>query len=258
MTCLRDEVLVAYADNQLIGEKRRAVEHVLAVDEESRHTVALFKLTGYHVRLAFAGIDFTGVPAWFDALFRSNGNPAAGARKNCGRMFSRWPKFNLALAACLLMGICIGSLTSTGKPVSDRSERLVALGELPAASALATALDHVAETGADWTGPDRWRATGIASFRDRFGNECREIELYAALGGEVPAQFVVACRGGADKWTVVGAVTNQVSGAPVSNSAIEAYYAPTEEEARSPLESILSMLGAQQRTSTADRKMTAP
>lgn len=115
MTWLRDEVLVAYADNPLSGEPRRAVEHVLAVDEDARHKVVLFDLTGRHV-----------------------------------------------------------------------------------------------------------------------------------------------CPGSADNWAIVSAATNQFSGAAVSGSAIEAYHVPTEGKARAALDSILSMLGAHERTSTSDRNMTAP
>lgn len=145
MTCLRDEVLVAYADNQLRGEKLRAVEHVLAVDVDARHTVALFKLTGCHVRQAFAGIDFTGVPAWFDALFPRNTRHPRCARnawawKARGRTPFRWPKLGFALAASLALGICIGGLISAATTPSNGAERLLVLGELPPARAMAAAI----------------------------------------------------------------------------------------------------------------------
>lgn len=263
MTCLRDEVLVAYADNQLRGEKLRAVEHVLAVDVDARHTVALFKLTGCHVRQAFAGIDFTGVPAWFDALFQRNGRHPHCARNAWawnarGRTPFRWPKLGFALAASLALGICIGGLISAATTPSNGAERLLVLGELPPASTMAEALDHVTETGATWNGPGQWRAAGITSFKDRFGNECQEVEFYSALGGDIPAQIVVACRGKAERWALVGAMTNQVSGAPISTAAIAAYYVPAEEQARPSMDSILSMLGAQHRESTTDRNPNAP
>jgi hypothetical protein len=51
----------------------------------------------------------------------------------------------------------------------------------------------------------------------------------------------------------VGAVANEVTDTP-----IDAYYVPTEDEARSSLDSILSMIGARQRTSAAERKTMTP
>ncbi len=262
MSCLRDEILVAYADDQLSDEKRRAVEHVLAVDEDARMTVAMFKRTTYQVRRAYAGVDFGGVPVWFERLLRNVGARGAGhatsAASACGPRHRRWRLSTFALAACLLLGICIGSLMSADGLVPARSEPLVSIGDVPAASTLAQALDHVSDTGTEWTGPDAWRAAVSATFKDRFGNACREVELFTSVGEEVPAQLVVACRSGAETWTIVGAVTNQVSATSPSGSVIEAYYVPAEDEARSSLDSILSMLGAHQRTPATDRKTTAP
>ncbi len=252
MRCLRDEVLVAYADNQLNLEKRRAVEQVLAVDPEARHTVALFKLSACQVRECFNRFDFTGIPGWFDALsYHTDHNRKAG-RSEFAMRLRIWPRLAVAAAACLVVGVAVGQLVRQHQPAS-MATGLAILGELPRTSVLADALDHVAETGADWTGPDRWRATEIASFRDRFGNECREVELYSARGGVVPAQVFIACRGSSARWTVVGAVANEVTA-----RSYDDYYVPTESEARSSLDSVLSMLGAQQRTSAADRKTMTP
>ena len=139
MTCLRDEVLVDYADNRLSIDKRRAVEHVLAIDTEARHKVALFKLSAYLLRQAFAGIDFTGVPAWLDVLFQRYDQRAAGMRRagwwTCvwrtgGRLPSGWAALRLSLASSLLLGICLGGLTAVVTTPSDGSERLLVLGEL--------------------------------------------------------------------------------------------------------------------------------
>lgn len=253
MMLLRDAILVAYADNQLSADKRYAVEQVLAVDPEARQTVALFELSASRVRQCFESLDFTGVPGWFEALiarterngFRTDAMPSWRGRT--------WPRFAVALAACLVFGAMIGHVSRVLPPPSGLSNGLFVLGDVPRASVLAEALDHVAQTGAEWTGADRWRATEIASFRDRFGNECREVELFSARGGTVPSQVLIACRGTTDQWSVVGAVANEVTDTP-----IDAYYVPTEGEARSSLDSILSMIGARQRTSAAERKTMTP
>lgn len=251
MTWLRDEVLVAYADNQLSGDDRRALEQVLAVDPEARHTVALFKLSALQVRQCFDALDFGGVPAWFEALTARTDRslPRDGALRT-GRT---WPKLGVALAACLVIGVAIGQFARGESAANGISNGLAVLGDVPRTSALADALDHVAQTGAEWTGPDRWRATEIASFRDRFGNECREVEVFTARAGSVPAQVLIACRRALERWTVVGAVANEVK-----DTSIEAYYVPTEGEARSSLDSILSMIGAQKRISAAERKTMTP
>ncbi|OYW52946.1 MAG: hypothetical protein B7Y80_17935 [Hyphomicrobium sp. 32-62-53] len=251
MTLLRDEVLVAYADNQLSSDNRRAVEHVLAVDPDARHQVALFKLSACQVRQCFDALDFGVVPAWFEALLaRTDRN---GPHHGAFRKGLKWPKLGVALAASLVIGATIGHVTRLQPVAGAGSNGLAVLGDVPRASVLADALDYVAQTGAEWTGPDRWRATEIASFRDRFGNECREVELFSARGGSVPAQVLIACRGTLERWTVVGAVANEVL-----DESIDAYYVPTEGEARSSLDSILSMLGAQKRISAAERKTMTP
>jgi anti-sigma factor RsiW len=253
MTFLRDEILVAYADNQLSDDMRRAVEHVLLVDSEARHTVALFKLSACHVRQSIEGIDFSGVPAWFVALLAPKDARWSRDWVTKSLRTGKWPIIGVAMAACLVLAVAIateGTIVDRGE---GPSQRLAVLGEVPRASVLAEALDHLVLTGVEWTGPDRSRATEIASFRDRFGNQCREVELFSARDSDVPAQVLIACRGRSDRWAVVGAVANEVAGAPV-----DAHYAISEEAARSSLDSILSLLGAQQRTSAAERKTMTP
>jgi len=251
MTWLRDEVLVAYADNQLSADNRRAVEQVLAVDPDARHTVALFKLSAFQVRQCFDALDFSGVPAWFETLMARQ--ERRRSRDGAWQNKRNWPKLGVALAASLVIGATIGHVTRMQPVAGAGSNGLAVLGDVPRASVLADALDYVAQTGAEWTGPDQWRATEIASFRDRFGNECREIEVFSAREVSVPAQVLIACRGALERWTVVGAVANEVL-----DKSIEAYYVPSEGEARSSLDSILSMLGAQQRISAAERKTMTP
>jgi hypothetical protein len=253
MTLLRDETLLAYADNQLSGDAHLAVEQVLAVDADARHMVAILRLSSWRLRQYFDAIDFTGVPAWFDTLMKQDQiKPVDGWLRREPRV-RQWPKLGLALAACLVLGIAIGSTTNLNRPGDENQRRLAVLGDVPHSSTLALALKHVSETGREWKGPDRWRATEIASFRDRFGNECREVELFSARDGVIPAEILIACRGGADRWTVVGAVANEVTESPS-----KAHYVASEGEARSSLDSILSLLGAQQRTSAADRKTMTP
>ncbi len=180
---------------------------------------------------------------------------AAGVRQGRRPATRGWLRAGLgaAFATCLILGIAFGHVARVGLGPSGLSPGLAVLGKVPPTSSLADALHHIAQTGGAWTGPDHWRATEIAAFRDRFGNECREVELFSAPDGAVPAQVLIACRGAAEQWTVVGAVANEVTA--VSR---DAYYVPTEREARSSLESILSMLGAQQRTSAAERKTMTP
>jgi hypothetical protein len=253
MTLLRDETLIAYADNQLSGDARRAVEHVLAVDSEARHMVALLRLSAWHVREVFDAIDFSGVPVWLDALLGRDGTSRTDGRQPGARRVRQWPKLGFALAACLVLGLSIGSVATVERSGHDHEQKLAVLGEVPRSSILAEALDHVVETGGAWTGPDRWRAAEVARFRDRFGKECREVELFSAREGDIPAQVLIACRGATHRWTVVGAVANEVSEAPVY-----AHYVASEDEARSSLDSILSLLGAQQRTTAAERKTMTP
>jgi hypothetical protein len=252
MMTLRDEILVAYADNELSADVRRAVEHVLAVDQEARSTVALFKLTGYQLRQAFLGIDFTGVPDWIEELLARD----AGSRQpDAGVPPVRplRPKLAMAFAASGLAAICLGTMGYVWSPPPTGAGDQVALGVLPADAALSQALDHLSRAGSEWTVGEGWRAVEISSFKDRFDNECREVGIVDPPSADVPARIFVACRNATHRWSVVGAVTNQAAGSPG-----DAYYVPTEGEARASLSSVLSMLGAQQLSSATDRKTTMP
>lgn len=253
MTLLRDETLLAYADNQLKGDARRAVEHVLAVDTEARHMVALLRLSAWNLREHFDSIDFGGVPAWLLELLARD-QQSVSVKQPTGTPAARsWPKMGFALAACLVLGLAIGSAATLDRRGPGSEQILSVFGDVPQSSKLAQVLDHVVKTGGEWTGPDQWRASEIASFRDRFGKECRELELFSGRDGAVPAQVLVACRGATHTWTVVGAVANQVTEQPSI-----AHYVASEGAARSSLESILSLLGAQQRLSAAERKTMTP
>jgi anti-sigma factor RsiW len=122
MIRFRDEVLVAYADGELSQEMRRIVERALNGDAHARQSVAQFQLSAHGTRLAFAGIDYSGVPAWL-------ARPGAQVRKahQWESAFTSRPGSQrlgrmAALAGCLLIGFGIGMLVHAGTLAPIRSE----------------------------------------------------------------------------------------------------------------------------------------
>lgn len=175
MSQISDEMLLAYADDELDAAGRAAVEAALEAD------AALAERLAAHLDLSLAAkgayADALAEPpperltrAALGAVVR----PAFGVR--AGGM-SRWA----ALAACLVVGVFVGRLAVTEPPLRVADEGLVAGGQL------AEALDDELAGGQE---PIR---IGL-SFRSQNGY-CRTFQMEAArLGG-------LACREGRD-WRV--------------------------------------------------------
>jgi hypothetical protein len=163
------KMLMAYADGELDPLNAKRVERVIAGDPALAQQVERHRALRKRISDSFAPVADEQVPDRLAALLESNVVDLPAPRKR--PILTRWREA-AALAACLVLGLAIGTGVSRG-PVSAGA------GGLYASGSLAAALDHQAG-GADG-------AVKVAvSFRDKQGSYCRVFSSSAADG--------IACR----------------------------------------------------------------
>lgn len=188
-----DEVLMAYADDELDTRTRAAVEAAMASDPEIARRIAQHKALRSRVHSAFNKVLDEPVPARLLKVVRSN---PSGPHKNNVVPLHRhrvqrwaWQQWG-AIAASLIVGLIAGRLALVRSrvpgPIAMRGGRVLAAGVL--ADALSDQL-AATQSAAD---PVR---IGV-SFRSKSGEYCRSFTLRQAapLAG-------LACRAGGD-WRV--------------------------------------------------------
>jgi hypothetical protein len=250
MTRPSDETLMAYADGALPEAERIAIEAYLAQDEEARRIVESFRLTSALAREAFD--DAISAPPPADLVARILAAPtgqAAGAdaiaapigsatvvplpaRPRRRAAMPPWLPLPLAASIALVIGVTAGFLTGRGvAPTPDVAG--IQLGPVSTGTAIARVLD-TATSGATTD-----RIAIVATFRDRGGRVCRELEVLADRTGQpAPEVAAVACRVPHGTWTVEGAA--RIARANAAGSGFE----PSGASERDALQGLLDMLGA--------------
>jgi hypothetical protein len=198
-----DEVLMAYADDELDARTRAAVEAAMASDPEIARRIAQHKALRRRLHSAFNRVLDEPVPARLLRVVRNDpagprkGNVVALPRRRAARW--GWPQWS-AIAASLIVGVIVGRLalisSRASGPILMRGGRVLASGALAAALS-----DRLA---ADQSPADAVRI-GV-SFRSKSGEYCRTFAVAApaALAG-------VACRA-ADAWHVRVLARTQAQG----------------------------------------------
>lgn len=179
-----DEVLMAYADDELDAGTRAAVDAAMAADPEIARRVAQHKALRNRFHSAFSKVLDEPVPA----RLRPRSDNVVPLRRRQARR-SMWPQWT-AIAASLIVGAIIGRLAlirpDNSGPIATTGGQLLASGAL--AGALTDQLAS-AQTAAD---PVR---IGV-SFRSKSRQYCRTFALAS------PATIAgVACRA-ADGWRI--------------------------------------------------------
>jgi hypothetical protein len=186
-----DEVIMAYADDELDARTRAAVEAAMASDPEIARRVARHKALRSRFRSAFDKVLDEPVPTRLLKVVHSA--PADSRENNVVPMRGRpvrqwsWPQWT-AIAASLIVGVIAGRLALVRSP----SPIVMSGGQVLASGALADALSN--QLAADQSTADPVRI-GV-SFRSKSGEYCRTFDLASpgALAG-------LACRA-ADEWRV--------------------------------------------------------
>ena len=187
-----DEVLMAYADDELDPPTRAAVEAAMASDPEIARRIAQHKALRSRVHSAFNRVLHEPMPARLLKVVRS---PSASGKSNVVPLRPRhvqrwaWQQWT-AIAASLIVGVIAGRLALVRSRAPDPI--LLRSGQVLAGGALAEALSDQLVAAQSAAGPAR---IGV-SFRSKSGQYCRTFTLRQAapLAG-------LACRAGSD-WRV--------------------------------------------------------
>jgi len=180
-----NEMLMAFADGELEGPERAAVEAAMAADPEVARAVERHRALRARLAVAWDDVMAEPVPARLAAALAAPAAvPAAPVVDLSSRRAPRrfGPPVWLAAAASLVVGVSVGLFVLRGPQSPFGTED----GVLVAQGVLAQALDHrLAAEGA---------TAGVRlglSFRDRQGAYCRTFSLEdgVPLAG-------LACRGG--------------------------------------------------------------
>ena len=252
MTRPTDEQLMAYADGQLDEPERRRIEEFLATDAEARQLVEGFRKTADLSGLFDAPMRAAPPKRLVDAIMK-DGNPArkepqAGAKivSLPSRRPDRAPprqdrRLAMAASVALLIGAATGYWLAGGTTREEPGTEL-ALGRVTPGSAIARVLD-TAPSGK----PQRIGGGGgkgnqllvVATFRDRNGRACREVELLDGTADLHPISAGIACHAEGHGWVVEGAARIRVA-KPASGTN----YVPSGVAERDALEGLMQILGA--------------
>ena len=230
-----DQILMAYADSGLGPNERLRVEALLQIDSEARRRVSQFRCTADILRHAFDEPMWAAPPPrLINTIMPASDSSqllwlAARRRNWRTRIAPRIVAIGMATAAA-------GLALSFGLQWSP-DPGAVALGNVPAGSQLERVLESY-HNGDEPSGTARFQL--VAKLRDRHGRACHEVDRFAAGDRLVPTEVIVACKQGAGRWIVVGAV------APRGHDRTKPYV-EDEVAAHEAMSSVLRMIGATQR-----------
>ncbi len=261
-----DEKLMAFADGQLPSDEMREVEAYLESDPDARQLVAAFRQSKDLISAAFDDLLHEAPPQkLIDAIEKAPRDLAAkptatvtGLRTPAARertasangSASRQPvarhwALPLAASIALLVGLGVGFLFGHSGRLSTEPPA-IALGLVAPSAPLARLL----ETSPSGTPLDAARPgtqlMAVATFRDRRGRVCREIELVSPGATPTPLAAAVACRDAARGWTVEGAFN---LAAPAETGS---HYVPSGAAEQDALDGLLKVLGASEVLTAAD------
>ncbi|HEX9140103.1 MAG TPA: zf-HC2 domain-containing protein [Steroidobacteraceae bacterium] len=231
---ITDELLMAYADEELSAEERAQVDAALARNPQLAERVAQHRALRQNMQQAFAGVLTEPVPErLLAAVHKGRSAPApvdlAAAREAKRGARSKawtWREWG-AIAASLLVGLLFGNLG----PQSDKGALVVSRdGGLIAQGALARSLSEQLASGP-------LISTGVhvqLSFRDKSGAICRsflvrQAQSYAGLacheGGKWRIPALTEAEPGSDTSmqmagsslppVILAAVNSRIAGEPL-------------------------------------------
>jgi hypothetical protein len=255
MRRLDDEILMAYADGALSEADRRLVETEITRDPQARRLITVYRSTTALARHAF------GAPAWSEPPARLVA--LISARPHRSRTVHGWPVWlagsygtgglaalgSLAILAVLASAVWQLIPARHDAAPADGNPAHVAVGPVPRESELARVLDDLS---ADATHRRDRRFSLVATLTDKWGNTCKEVDARRPSPDTPPAFVLLACRVGAERWTVVGAVAPAVD----RNGSRHQFYVRSEADAHDALSGILAMIGAKQRASALKPETT--
>lgn len=252
MTGPSEQTLNAYVDGELSADERHLVEVHLAIDPEARAFVQALRRVNDLASEAMAEfvppapqalidrINAIPMPPASQPVTVPIAFPARRTRRTTISYYAMAASVVLAAAAAVTYVLMVGS---------TRDALLLAKGDVPSGSAVAKLLEG-GRTGQSAPvaapGPGAGQATLAASFRDRKGRYCRELDVSPGEAG-APASASIACRSTEGAWSIEGSVAlTDTSG----NGAPD--YVPSGSSNDEPLAPLLQSLGVGQALSTSE------
>jgi hypothetical protein len=238
---LDEETLNAYCDGALDVEARAEVEVLLQADAEARDRLAKLRRANALAIEAFGAPMQEPQPQALIDIILQDRDPRSGPAG------PRWMRglgagmrnYAVPLAASLALAIGIAAGLMLARQTEPASIGL-ALGTVPRESPLHRLLDHALSGQIQEMGSSDGRHAVLATFRDRGGRPCREIEVLPPETGLQPIAAGVACRAADGGWVVEGAV----SLAHAAGTGAQ-HYEPSGVTEKDALEGLLNLLGAQ-------------
>lgn len=247
MTQLSDEILVAYADGELVGEEAKAVERALQNDRQAQETLRLFHETAELSRAAFDDIVREPVP---ERLIETlSGDISAAPWRSRVRVGGGVAGLALAASITLALGVVSGfGLSHLGGDQAPGSpERWVIGSVAPQESGVHGVLEtlpsgHLRTVAAVGGGAE---IMPLTTFTDHSGRYCRDFQAALPGAGSGDAVFGVACRSVAGEWRIEALVA-----APTANAADT--YVTAAGPADDPFAAVLDSLAASGPVSAAE------
>jgi len=194
MKPLSDEILVAYADDELPAAERAVVERRLAHDAEARDRLAAFTSTGQWLARAYDDTLREPVPEALLAAIREARDPAAPGAAAQRSLWQRlrdpgwrsvWPAIG-GMGVGLATGIALMLASPGTDPVAPDFADLVGRALETAAGGEPVRFELAGET---------LEVTPIGTLRTAAGEICREFTQLQGVVGEAPVvTHGVACR----------------------------------------------------------------
>ena len=233
---LDEETLNAYRDGALDVEARAEVEALLETEAGARELLAKLRRANALAVEAFGAPMHGPQPqAMMDTILQDRGRRPIWAR-GLGTSLRSYAA-PLAASLALLIGVAAGVILSRQM---ERAPAGLALGTVPRDSPMHRLLDHALSGQIQETGSSGGRHAVLATFRDRRGRPCREIEVFPPHAGLQPIAAGVACLGDDGSWLVEGAVSLAHAAGTGSQ-----HYEPSGVAEKDALEGLLNLLGAQ-------------
>lgn len=200
MTTLSDEILLAYADDELPPAERAAVERRLAYDAEARDRLQAFTTTGQWLARAYDDtLRAPPPPALVEAIRAHAGGAGQAAGAPVPRPRWRLPGWLLAGPAFGGLGVAAGvALMVVLQPPSVEGGREATLLD----ATLETAASG--ETRAAEIAGERFEITPVGTVRVAGGGICREFTEIRDAGEAVT--HGIACRAEAGDWRQVARI----------------------------------------------------
>ncbi len=205
-----DEELTAYADGELTGERRLALDEALRHDAQLQGRVRTLQAQRQRISAAFASVLAEPVPERLTALLAAPATEATPPpvvdlaaereRRTVRRSAPSWAQWG-GMAASVALGVAIGmQISGLGTPVANDALVSEAGGKLVAGGPLAQALNAQLASDAAAAGSAAPVMVPV-SFIDKDGQYCRAFstERMAGLACREAAQWTIQTASGAER-----------------------------------------------------------